>query len=427
MTRLPSALVVTLMLIACGTEPPVDDGSVAYVGALLIDGTGSTPVTGGTLVVRDGRIVAAGPESDVTVPGGARVVDLSGRTVMPGIVNAHGHVGGTLGLEGGHYSEENVLRQLSLYAAYGVTTVVSLGGDGEAGVTVRDAQDRADLRRARIYVAGEIVTGTTPEEALEVTNRNLQLGTDFIKFRIDDNLGTTDKMAPAVYEAVIARAHEEGVPVAVHVFYREDARAALAAGADFIAHSVRDQEIDDELLSALAESGVCYSPTLLREVSTFVYGSEPDFFEDPFFQRHADPAVVDALRDPERQRSVRDDPASQAYELALGVAAANLFRVADAGIPIAFGTDTGPPGRFQGYFEHLELERMVAAGMDPMAVLIAATGGAAACMGLAEVGTLEAGKWADFLVLSANPLDDITATRTLEAAFVAGNRVGEEG
>jgi imidazolonepropionase-like amidohydrolase len=411
------------MFAACGTGAPVDDGSVAYVGALLIDGTGSPPVPDGALVVRDGRIVAVGPASEVAVPRGATVVDLSGRTVMPGMVNAHGHVGETLGLESGHYSEENVARQLSLYAAYGVTTVVSLGGDGEAGVNARNAQETPDLARARIFLAGEVVTGDTPEAALEVTERNLQLGADFIKFRIDDNLGTTNKMAPAVYEAVIARAREAGVPVAVHIFYQDDAKAALAAGADFIAHSVRDQEVDSELLTALKESGVCYSPTLLREVSTFVYGTEPGFFEDPFFQRHADPAVVEALRDPERQQSVRERPSSRAYEVALGVASANLVRIADAGVPIAFGTDTGPPGRFQGYFEHLELEHMVAAGMDPMAVIVSATGGAAACMGLDEVGTLETEKWADFLVLAETPLEGITANHTLEAVFVAGNRL----
>lgn len=412
-------------LAACGSEPPSEppgDGTVAYVGARILDGRGGA-LDDGVLLVRDGRIVGVGESADVEVPPGADSVDLGGRTVMPGLINAHGHVGGTLGLEEGHYTTENLRRQLRLYADYGVTTVVSLGGDGPEAIALRDSQDTPDLDRARLFVAGEVVTGATPQEALEVVQRNIQMGVNFIKIRVDDNLGTTEKMALDVYRAVIEGAHEAGLPLAAHVFYLDDARSLVAAGADLIAHSVRDTDVDDAFLSAMAEGDVCYTPTLLREVSTFVYGGDPAFFDDPFFRAYSDTVAAELLRDPARQDSVRKSAAAAAYRVALRQATANLRRVADAGVRIAMGTDTGPPGRFQGYFEHLELAYMAEAGMDPMSVIVAATGAAADCMRLEGVGTLEEGNWADFLVLADDPLIDVGATRSLEAVFIAGNRL----
>jgi imidazolonepropionase-like amidohydrolase len=177
-------------------------------------------------------------------------------------------------------------------------------------------------------------------------------------------------------------------------------------------------------VDALKKRNVCVSPTLLREVSAFVYASEPDFFADPFFAKEADAAVVAELRRPERQKAAAANPATARYREALRTASLNLKTLFDAGVPIAMGTDTGPPARFQGYFEHLELERMVAAGLTPTQVLVAATGGAARCLGLsATLGTLEPGRWADFVVLKQDPLADIRHTRTLESVWIAGNRV----
>jgi imidazolonepropionase-like amidohydrolase len=155
-----------------------------------------------------------------------------------------------------------------------------------------------------------------------------------------------------------------------------------------------------------------------------VYASEPQFFADPFFVKEADPAVLAELRRPERMKTVAANPSTARYREALRVASLNLKTLFDAGVPIAMGTDTGPPARFQGYFEHLELERMVAAGLTPAQALVAATSGAARCLGLsANVGTLQAGRWADILVLRQDPLADVRNTRTLESVWIAGNRV----
>ena len=414
-------LLTPLLALTIGCAEGHND-TVVYVGATLFDGTGAEPIPDAVLVVEAGRVAAVG-NSETEVPRHATVVDLSGRFITPGLVDAHVHVGDTRGLESGHYSEENVLQQLKLFARYGITTVVSLGDDQEAGVRVRNAQAVPTLDRARLFVAGTVVTGDTPEEAVAIAEANAQMGVDFMKFRVDDNLGTSEKMSPEVYRAVINRAGELDLPVAAHIYYLNDTKDLLRSGIDFVAHSVRDFPVDAELIGLMRESGACYCATLMREVSTYVYESEPEFFQDPFFLREADSTILQTLLDPARQESVRQDRAAQQYKEALDVAKRNLALLSAGGVRIAMGTDAGPPGRFQGYFEHLELEMMAEAGMSNSDILRAATGGAAACMRLDDIGTLEVGNWADFLVLGADPVADIKNTRRIEHVYIAGNLV----
>jgi imidazolonepropionase-like amidohydrolase len=395
-----------------------------FVGARLIDGTGRPPVENAVLVVANGRVEAAGRADRVRVPAGARRVDVSGRTIVPGFINTHGHINDVKGLEARpeFYTRDNVGRQLGLYARYGVTTVFSLGGDGPAGFEVRDGQRRdGPGGLARLYVAGRIVTATTPDAARREVDDVAAMKADLVKIRVDDNLGTTTKMSPDVYAAVIDQAHARGLKLAAHIFALADAKGVLGAGGDFIAHSVRDAPVDEAFIGQLKARDLCVSPTLMREVSTFVYESRPTFFDDPFFTREADPAVLTALQAPARQEATRASKSAQRYKVALDVAKRNLKQLSAAGIRIAFGTDSGPAARFQGYFEHMELELMVDAGLTPMQALVSATGDAARCMGVAtNLGTLEAGRAADFLVLARNPLDDIRATRTIESVWIAG-------
>lgn len=396
----------------------------AFTGVRLIDGTIAEPVPDATILVRNGRIADVGPSSRIQIPANAVRTSLAGKTIIPGLVNAHGHVGDTEGLEGNHYSTSNVARDLKTYAAYGVTTVVSLGGDQQAGFDARAAQSALGLTRSRIFVAGPVLAPASPEEARRLVDQDAAMKVDIVKIRVDDNLGTTPKMAPEVYRAVIDEAHRKGLRAAVHLFYLSDAKALLDAGADFVAHSIRDRDVDGEVIAALKKRDVCVCPTLMREVSTFVYETTPPFFSDPLFLKHADPTTVAKLREPAYQQAMAKSRAAQLYKAGLDIASANVKKLADAGVTIAMGTDSGPPARFQGYFELMELEMMARAGLTPKQVLASATRDAARCMKLdKDVGTLERGKWADFVVLDADPLADISNVKKISSVWIAGNPV----
>jgi imidazolonepropionase-like amidohydrolase len=411
-----AALALGLATSGCGGAQST---AVAYTGATIWDGTEAPPVEDATLVVDGGRIVAVG--EDVSVPRGAQTISLQGKHVIPGLIESHGHVTGAWAPEAVTDSLERVRGDLLLYARYGVTTVNSLGDD-ETVLAVRDAAAPTDAH-ARVLAAGPVVADNDPAAARATAMANADMGVDWLKLRVDDNLGSGRKMPWEAVAAVMEVGRERDIPVATHMFYLDDAKRLLELGTGMLAHSVRDTDVDAELVSMLRESGVCYVPTLVREVSTFVYGERPDFFDDPFFQAHAHPGELARASDPAFMERMRTSPAAAAYRVALGQAQRNLMVLHDAGVPIAFGTDAGPSARFPGYFEHLELELMVEAGLTPRDALRSATGMAAECLGLEDVGTLEPGNWADFVVLGADPLADIEATKTLERVFVGGNEV----
>lgn len=382
----------------------------AFTGARIIDGTGKTAVENATLLVRNGRIEAIG--ASVKIPAGAQRIDVAGKTIIPGLINGHGHV--------------NDLSQLGLYARYGVTSVFSLGGTREIEFRdqTRAQQQTPALTRTRLFIAGPIPVSKTAEEGRTAVDALAAAKTDIVKFRLDDNLGHSAKMPEVAYTAILDEAHKKGMRVAVHIVTLADARAVLRLGADYIAHSVRDEEIDGETIALLKKNNAFYTPTLMREVSTFAYAGKPAFLSDPFLLKDGNKAEIAKAQDPAFQETMRNDKSGMWYKEHLPVAMRNLKKIEDAGVPVVMGTDTGPPYRFQGYFEHLELEYMTKAGLTPMQAIVSATGTAARCLHAADrLGTLEPGKWADFIVLAANPLDDIRNTRKLESVWISGNRV----
>ena len=406
-------------------------GTPAFLGARLIDGTGRAPVEPATIVITDGRIVAVGPAASVSIPAGATRVDMSGKMILPGIVNAHGHL--TVDDNTRLPVREHIIQRLRAYADYGVTTVMSLGQTAQDEAEAlrlraeqRDGQGQEKIGGARLYTAGQNAIAKTPEEARAFVNRLADLKVDFIKTRL---LGRPTDMDAETLGAVIDEAHKRGLRAAIHIFYLRDAKLAIQNGIDVIAHSVRDQNVDQALIAEMKRHNVAYIPTLTRDLSVFVYESTPDFFSDPFFLRgmYAYKTEFDLLSSPENQEKIRNSPQAQALKRALRQGNRNLKLLADAGVQIAMGTDTGSandPGRWQGYFEHVEMQMMVEAGLTPMQVLVASTSGAAKVVGLdKELGSIEPGKWGDLLVLNADPIANIRNTREIHSVWIAGRKV----
>jgi imidazolonepropionase-like amidohydrolase len=405
LSRFRRAALLALALPSLAAAQPT-----VFSGFTLIDGTGAAPLADARMVVENGRITAIGPISRIDIPLDARRVDLSGQTVIPGLINAHGHV--------------SSLANLGTYAAYGITTIFSLGDEPPEVFAAREAQQRGAPPYARVYLAGPVLNPTSAEDARAQVAKVAEQRVDIVKIRVDDNLGTSKKMPPDVWKAVIDAAHARKMRVAVHLYYLDDAKALLAAGADYIAHSVRDQPVDAAFVRDLKARGICYTPTLMREVSTYIYGAVPAFFSDSLFLAHANREWMATVTQPARMEATRTSSTAQTYQKQLPVATRNLKTLFDAGIPIAMGTDTGPLGRFQGYFELMELEMMVQAGLTPMQALQSATQTAARCMQIdRDLGTLQAGKWADFVVLAASPLENISNVRRQRGVYIGGVRL----
>ena len=234
-------------------------------------------------------------------------------------------------------------------------------------------------------------------------------------------------MTPEVYGALIEQAHKRGLRVAAHLFYLKDAKGLLDKQVDIFAHSVRDQPVDAALIAEMKRRNIGYIPTLTRDLAQFVYEGTPPYFTDPFFLRHIEEYrnEMNQLRDPALMEKTRNNKAAQEIKPALEMANRNLKTLSDAGVVIAMGTDTGTNlGQWQGYFEQVEIEMMVKAGLTPMQAIVASTGGAAKVMKLdQQLGTIAAGKQADLLVLNANPLTDIRNTRQIHSVWIGGQRL----
>jgi imidazolonepropionase-like amidohydrolase len=408
----------------------------------LIDGTGHDPVAHAAMIVDNGRIVWVGPVAQLKAPPSAQVVDLQGKYVMPGIINLHVHLGATIGLDQNEkfFTPENVEKDLKTYASYGVTSVLSMGTDKDSIFKIRDQQRAGRPGETRVFTVGQGFVFKGGYGGLEGVNQGISTvaevepavaaqaakHVDFIKLWLDDHLGTKKKMPYDIAQAIIESAHRHHLRVLAHIFYLQDARQLVDFGVDGLAHSVRDKPVDAAFVADMKKHGTWQmAATLSREGSMFVYGQTPPFANDPFFTRSVSPNVLAQLKSPAYQAKIRSDPDFGMYPGFLRTAEQNLKTLADAGVPYGFGTDSGPPGRFPGYFAHWEMELMVQAGLTPMQVITAATGNAARFLHATDLGTLETHKWADLIVLDKNPLDDIKNSRSIHAVYIAGNRVAE--
>jgi imidazolonepropionase-like amidohydrolase len=406
----------------------------------------------------DGRHEVARVDMDVLIQGdtiaavgqglpskGARVIDLRGKTIMPALISAHTHIGTLRGTTTGsaHYTRANVLAQLQKYIRYGVSTIQTMGTDRPFIFEgLRDSSALGLLSGARLHTAGygfNVAEGalaagsamdllyrpTTAAQVGAAVEELSRLKVDLIKMWVDDYGGTSKKMPEEIYGAIIREAHAHHLRVASHLYYLEDARKLVNAGLDIIAHSIRDQEVDAALLTAMKDKGVAYIPTLSLDEFSFIYARKPEWIDDTFFKASLEPGVWEMITDPKYQDNIRNSPAYDRNVKGFDYALRNVKKAYDAGVLVALGTDSGAtPVRAQGFSEHLELELLVQAGLTPLQAIRVGTLNAARALRLDErYGTVEQGKVADLLVLSANPEKNIRQTRKIETVYKGGRAV----
>lgn len=412
-------------------------------GAQVIDGTGRGPQSGVVLVVKGQRIVSIGPGSQIATPPDARKIDARGKTIIPGLINAHGHLGlvahGQNRADG--YTKENVQDQLIQYETYGVTSMLSLGLNRDIAYEWRKQQRLGDLPGVSIFLAGrgigvpqgapglpvaadQLYRPKTPEEARANVGEMAARQPDIVKIWVDDSFGKVPKMKPEIYSAVVDEAHKQGLRVAAHVFYLADAKSLVSAGVDALAHSIRDQPADSQLVRMMKSGHVYYVPTLTVDESFFAFAEDPALTRDAFFAGAVTPEVRKRLDSDEYRNNVNNDPNVPREKGALALAMRNVRTLHDAGVAMAFGTDSGANAlRIPGWAEHRELELLVRAGLTPMDALVTATAGSAEFLKATDRGTLAPGKLADFLILAGNPLEDIRNTRRIVSIWHLGKQI----
>jgi imidazolonepropionase-like amidohydrolase len=445
MNRLANAF-LTLALLPVLAVAQTNSEWVALVGGRVIDGTGRPPLESATLLMGGGKIVAVGTKDTVKIPPGARQVDVSGKTLMPALVDDHTHLGQTInGLDpaANAYTAANLGAQLEHVLAYGVGTIAVMGTDRDLIFHLREQQRSGQLAGARFYTAGrgfgvkggfppgkgaawDVYRPETPEAARADLRELAAHHPDYVKMWVDDGYGKYPEMKPEIYRAIIDEAHRQHLRALAHVYYLADAKSLVAAGIDGLMHSVRDQPADRELIDALKARHVLYVATLVRDESTFAYADGPAWLSDPFFSAGLLPAVIEKLQSQAFRAHAASDPDLARNRASLAKGERNLKALYQAGVRVGFGTDAGVPGRFLGYFEHRELQLMVEAGLTPMQALTCATHNAADFLGH-DFGTLQPGQRADILVLHANPLVDIRNTEKIAAIWQAGRQVKPVG
>jgi imidazolonepropionase-like amidohydrolase len=417
--------------------------AVVLAHVRLIDGTGAPARDNMFLTIRDGKIAGIATDASAA-PKSAHVIDYSGMTVMPGIVNAHGHLALVCGTENSAtcYTKENVVAQLRQYERYGVTSMLSLGVNRDLIYEVRSEQRAGKLDGAAVYSADrgigvpdgapplphapdQLYQPKTPAEARADVDAMASRQANFVKIWVDNLHGSKQSMDPAIYRAVIEEAHRDKLPVAAHMYYLEDAKALVHDGINVLAHSVRDQPVDDELLQAMKQHGVYYIPTLTVDWSFFGFAESPKWKGDPFLQKAVTPELMQELTGEGAQQKVERDPNLAQHKRDFAMDQQNLKRMYEAGVKVGFGTDSGAmPARVPGFAEHQELAMMVAAGLTPMQAIVCATRTNAELLGIAgQTGTLTVGKQADLIVLNGNPLNDIRNTQKLVAVWHGGREV----
>ncbi len=439
--RMLVCLLVTVGVsgVPAAQAPPSSSSAVLFEGARLIIGDGSAPIEVSAFLVENNRFARIGRKGAIQAPRGTARIDLTGKTVIPALIDAHSHIGYMKNLSSGpqNYTRQNILDHMYRFAYFGVAASQAMGSDfGELPFALRDEILAGTIPgAARFLTAGrglapleEISPAnmrhaafpvTTVEGARAAVQELAPRRVRIVKTWVDDRGGTVKKLSPEVYGAILDEAHRHGLRVAVHATGLEDAKNLLRAGIDIFAHMIAD--VDDELVALFKAH-----PNTV--VLSALGGPRRPIYAPWLNPPH--PLVTDTVR-PEQiarlqQRLAATTPAAAtAGRDAWEKLARGLKRLHDAGVKIGVGTDGGGQlgDQFVGWTMHTELENLAAAGLTPSQVVVAATRTSAEILGLDDLGTVAAGKSADFVVLDADPLVDITNTRRIDRVYLRGTQV----
>lgn len=404
-------MLVPILLAACSSEdqtlqtandPGLETTMVAFEGARIITGRNESTIEEGIILVDNGLIIAVGPSTEVDIPAAAERVILGEATVMPMMADTHVHLS---------TDRNGLIQDLRNRVQFGVNAAMSLGMDDDDEVFT--VQQETIPGVARYFTAGRGITRPEPgrteaphwvntaDEARQAVRTEAARGVDIIKIWVDGRGGQYEKMTPELYGAVIDEAHQNGIRVTAHIFTLADAKGLLEAGIDAFAHGVRDMDIDDEFIAMVqARPEVVLVPNMPNR------GMPTDYsWLTRFVSRDQLNNLQSQTANPQAQES-------------WGIQARNLDRLNQAGMRIALGTDGNT-----AYAAHVEIEDMVASGMSEIQAIIAATSSSAEFLGMEDTGSIAVGRSADFIVLNANPLEDITNTRQIRDIYLRGERV----
>jgi imidazolonepropionase-like amidohydrolase len=441
MKRLLHRLLV-LSLIVLPLPSAAQQGATLYEGARLIAGDDSAPIENSAFLVVGNRIAQVGRKGGIAAPAGAARVDLSGKTVIPGIVDAHGHPGfldmvtGAMSKE--NFTRENYIDHLERYAYYGVVAVISTGTDfGDLAFKLREEQIP---NAARILTVGRGLAFpgsgpadpsrndvpfavTSPEQARAAVRELAPLKPDFVKIWVDDRNGRATKITPEMFTAAADEAKKLGLHSMAHVFDLSDAKLLIKAGVEGFMHSVRDQEVDEDYVRLAKEHDIWITPNLggINRASLIRANGRPDWIDEPLVRETVPPKMIrerEKLYEERKQSNAAPSTYGRVFDLI------NTRKLHAAGVREVLGGDSaGDANRWLGIHSLAEFENIAAAGFTPMEMILAATRDSAKALRLADLGTIAPGKSADFVVLDANPLDSVTNVRRIAAVYIRGAAV----